>query len=69
MISFYFTFIFSAPYEPLIPLDGEDSALFFPEPNDPRNQALINYRERVMAFINSFQDTPQIYQWPLNIET
>ena len=70
MINFYFTFIFSAPYEPFIPLDGIETALFFDHnPNEPRNQALINYRNTVMAFIESFQKTPQIYQWPLNIET
>jgi len=29
-VNFYFTFVFSPPYEPFIPLTGVDTALFFP---------------------------------------
>jgi hypothetical protein len=70
-LSFYYTFTFSTPYEPLIPVDGPGGDLFFPGgPGDPRNQALIALRKGLRAFMNAYQpDAPQHYQWPRNIET
>jgi hypothetical protein len=70
-ITFYFTFTFSTPYEPLIPLDGVNSGLFFPNgPGGRRNRALIRLRNGVASFIDSYQPgDPQRFQWPLNIET
>jgi hypothetical protein len=71
MVMFYFTFAFSVPYIPLIPLEGLDANLAFPGgPSDPRNQAQIAFRTRILDFINRYDaGTPQRYQWPLNIET
>lgn len=69
MLDFYFIFVFSAPYEPFIPLDGVESDLFFANPDDQRNQALIAYRKQVIELMESLQHNPQIHQWPLNVET
>ena len=70
-VTFYFTFAFSTPYEPFIPLGGVESELFFPGgPRDARNRALIRLRKGLAAFINDYQpDVPQRFQWPRNIET
>jgi hypothetical protein len=70
-LSFYFTFTFSTPYEPIIPLDGPGGDLFFPGGfGDARNRALIALRKGLRAFMNAYQpDAPQHYQWPRNIET
>lgn len=70
-VSFYFTFAFSTPYEPFIPLGGVDANLFFPHGRQARrNQALIDLRNGLAAFIDDYQpDAPQRFQWPLNIET
>jgi len=70
-VNFYFTFVFSPPYEPLIPLGGVDANLFFTNGlQDPRNQALIRFRSDMLALIHEYDvDTPQRFQWPLNIET
>jgi Lipoxygenase len=69
-VNFYFTFVFSPPYEQFIPLGGVDSELFFPDAKDPRNQALIELRNGLAAFIDGYQPgTPQRFQWPRNIET
>jgi hypothetical protein len=72
MVNFYFTFVFSPPYVPFIPLAGVDSNLFFPNGlNDPRNVALVGRRNALISFIEDEYEpnAPQITQWPLNIET
>jgi hypothetical protein len=71
MLTFFFTFSYSVPYEPFVPLDGVEDGLFFPGgPDDPRNRALIKYREAVIAVMKAADgDGAQITQWPLNIET
>jgi hypothetical protein len=70
-VNFYFTFVFSPPYEPLIPLGGVETNLFFPGgAADPRNQALIQFRNDLAKLIAAYEpETPQRFQWPLNIET
>lgn len=70
-VSFYFTFTFSTPYESFIPLGGANTQLFFPGgPGDPRNRALIKFRNGLASFIIDYQpDDNQRFQWPLNIET
>ncbi len=68
MVHFYFTFTFSTPYVPFVPITGPETGLFFDD--DPSNDALIELRRFIIDFIERFQpDTPQIWQWPLNIET
>lgn len=71
MVTFYYTFVFSAPYVPLIPTGGVEADLFFPGGAiEPRNQALIAFRRRMADFMEQYQpDAPQTGQWPLNIET
>jgi len=68
--SFYFSFIFAKPYEPFIPREGVEANLFFPGGmGDPRNRALVTYRNELIQFINARAVLPgQVYQWPLNIE-
>lgn len=70
-VSFYFTFAFSTPYEPFIPLGGVDTNLFFPNGRrGQRNRALIDLRNGLAGFISDYQpEAAQRFQWPLNIET
>lgn len=70
MMTFYYIFIFSAPYEPLLPLFGNDENLYFKNPSDPRNQALMVFRRRIGEFIKRYDlKAPLIHQWPASIET
>jgi hypothetical protein len=70
MMGFYFIFTYSKPYNPLIPLSGEDTDLYFDNPNDPRNIALIQFRNDVAKFVRKYQTVdPLIHQWPASIET
>ena len=70
-MTFYYIFIFSAPYEPLLPLFGNDTDLYFNDPNDPRNIALEGFRKAIETFIidHSGENSPLIHQWPASIET
>ncbi len=71
MMTFYYIFIFSTPYEPLLPLFGNDTDLYFSDPNDPRNIALEAFRKAIGSFIidHSGENAPLIHQWPASIET
>lgn len=71
MMTFYFTFAFSAPYVPFLPLAGNNTELIFgDDPTEPRNAALIAFRGYIHDFITGYDaPTPQYYQWPRNIET
>ena len=71
VIKFYFTFVFSAPYESFIPTDGEVEYLFFEGGKDnPLNKGLIAFRHAMKEFIQDYsEEDPQVYQWPLNVET
>ncbi len=70
MITFYFTFVFSAPYVPFLPLAGNEVELIWPGgPSEPRNAALIDLREYVAGFIRVHDQPAQMHQWPRNIET
>ena len=70
-VTFYFTFAFSTPYEPFVPLGGVGEELFFPGGRDDRrNRALVDLRRGLVRFMNDYQ--PQMserFQWPRNIET
>jgi hypothetical protein len=80
---FYYAFAYSKPYTPLIPKKGSDDELDFPGgPADPRNKALIQYRDKLKEFIidytaaqhpagyESHELEPKPWlQWPRNIET
>ncbi|MEM7584976.1 MAG: lipoxygenase family protein [Acidobacteriota bacterium] len=67
MVTFYFTFSFSVPYEPFVPIEGITTNLYL---DDESNPELIKLRKFVVDFVEKYQpETPQIYQWPLNIET
>lgn len=70
MMTFYFIFTYSVPYNPLIPLFGVHEDLYFDDPNDPRNAALIEFRESIKTFIQNYDsEAPMIHQWPASIET
>ncbi|MFT5645404.1 MAG: hypothetical protein ACI976_000074 [Aureispira sp.] len=72
MITFLFTFVFSAPYVPYLPITGNETELIWgDDPKEPRNAALIELREFMTGFINSYEtpEAAQLYQWPRNIET
>ena len=71
MMTFYFTFGFTTPYVPFIPDGGVEADLYYPGgTNDPRNKALIRFRQALAAFIDKYQsENPQTHQWPRNIET
>lgn len=70
MMTFYYIFIFSAPYEPLLPLFGNKTSLYFEDPNDPRNIALEKFRKKIGEFIETYdKESPLIHQWPASIET
>jgi len=77
MVNFLFTFAFSRPYVPFIPLDGIDAELSFTGASAHAcNDALIAFRRDLEAFMTlwandtSVEGPPaQIHQWPLNIET
>ena len=53
------------------PAGGEQHRAVFPNGlADSRNQALVQFRNGLAAFINDYEPTtPQRFQWPRNIET
>ena len=68
MVTFYFTFSFSTPYELFVPLGGLGEDLYLGDATS--NAALVELRRFISTFIETFQpDVPQVFQWPLNIET
>jgi len=71
MMNFGYTFVFSSPYKPLVPMEGVEANLFFgKDPDNHCNQALITFREAIIDFMKKYENgTPSIYQWPLNVET
>lgn len=71
MVNFYYIFVFSPPYEPFLPINGNDANLFFAGgASDARNAALIAYRKEISEFVRSYaSESPQPEQWPLNVET
>ncbi|MFM7318832.1 MAG: lipoxygenase family protein [bacterium] len=70
MMQFYFTFAFSVPYEPFIPLEGiNDPSTYFYD-NKKCNQSLVEFRLKILEILHELSgDMPQVFQWPLNIET
>jgi len=72
MITFLFTFVFSAPYVPYLPIAGNETELIWGnDPKEPRNAALKTLREFIATFIKDYEapESAQLYQWPRNIET
>ena len=71
-LRFYYVFVFSPPYVPLIPPGGVTSDLPFPGgPEEKRNKAMIDFRTKMIAFIHGYDPAvpEQVKQWELNIET
>jgi hypothetical protein len=63
----HFTFWASPPYEPFVPLVGEEADLYFED--DVSNQALIELRRFIAGFVERvFPDVPQVWQWERHIE-
>src|SRR5262245_34657756 len=77
LTAFLFTFVYSPPYIPFIPLDGIREDLSFAGPHrEACNKALIEYRTDLQNFIalyaadSKVPGVPaQINQWELSIET
>ena len=82
VLTFYFAFAYSKPYVPLIPAGGSDEELYFlGGASEPRNAALVEYRDKLKAFIEDYtaaqlppgyhksKDPKPWLQWPRNIET
>jgi Lipoxygenase len=77
LADFLFTFTYSTPYVPFIPLDGIDADLSFTGASAHAcNDALIRFRRDIEQFMGlwgkdaGMEGPPaQIHRWPLNIET
>ena len=77
MANFLFTFTYSPPYVPFIPIDGvEADRSFNGDGAHACNDALTAFRKDLIKFMELWAkdvgvDEPpaQIHQWPLNIET
>ncbi len=72
MITFLFTFVFSAPYVPYLPIAGNESELIWgDDPTELRNAALIKLRGLMADFMTNYEApaSPDLYQWPRNVET
>jgi len=54
MTTFYFTFAYTPPDVSLIPSGGVNLDLYFPPGHERCNDALISYRDRIHAFIDSY---------------
>ena len=54
MTTFYFTFVYSQPYAPLIPSGGLEEDPYFPESQPDCNQALFAYRTAIAAFVEEY---------------
>ena len=77
LTNFLFTFIYSTPYEPFIPLAGVEADQSFTGAHAKAgNAALVRFRRDIEAFMTQWafeadvQGPPaQVHQWELNIET
>jgi hypothetical protein len=76
MLDFYFAFAFSKPYKPLIPPRPGQDLYFSGGPSEPRNAALLRFRQEMEDFIKSEYKwwkkdrfSSEVQQWPRNIET
>ncbi|MGN6797696.1 MAG: lipoxygenase family protein [Gaiellaceae bacterium] len=54
MTTFYFTFVYSQPYDTLIPAGGADKNPYFPESQPACNQALFAYRRAIAAWVDEY---------------
>jgi hypothetical protein len=54
MTTFYFTFVYTSPETPLIPIAGIDLDLYFPPEQERCNDAPRWYRHRVHEFIDAY---------------
>jgi hypothetical protein len=54
MTTFYFTFVYSKPYERLIPSGKIESDPYFPQDQEPCNEALFAYRTAIAAFVDEY---------------
>jgi len=54
MTTFYYTFVYSQPYTPLIPSGGAEADPYFPKSQPGCNQALFAYRTAISAFAGEY---------------
>ena len=53
MTTFYFTFVYSQPYVPLIPSGGIKADPYFPTTQSACNAALFTYRQDIHDFVDT----------------
>ena len=58
--NFYFTFAYTKPFEPFIPLGGVSQDPYFPPQQKDCNEALIAYRQRIYDFVDEYE-----FEWDL----
>ena len=54
MTTFYFTFVYSKPYAPVIPSGGIKSDPYFPKTQNNCNTALFAYRAGIQGFVTEY---------------
>jgi hypothetical protein len=58
MATFYFTFAYSEPYTPAIPVGGDNLKLYWPDPgtaaDEACNAALFKYRANIRSFVKQY---------------
>ena len=69
LLTFYDIFSFNAPYQPLVPSTGPETASPFDARYPGATNALIAFRRGIEQIVRDLEpDWVQIGQWPLNIE-
>jgi hypothetical protein len=64
MTTFYFTFVYSPPYVPLIPSAGIKADPYFPPSQNQCNTALFGYRQRIHDFVDAYiKDWNEALAW------
>jgi len=56
MTTFYFTFVYSPPYRPLIPRGGLNLDPYWPPSEQACNDALFKYREGIRSFVKAYTE-------------
>ncbi len=54
MTTFFYTFVYSAPYVPLIPSGGIQTDPYFPPSQAPCNAALFKFRQDIHDFVDTY---------------
>lgn len=64
MTTFFYTFVYSAPYVPLIPSGGIRTDPYFPPSQNQCNEALFKYRQDIHDFVDTYvEDWNEALSW------